>query len=302
MSAITLSYDGPVAVLTVSNEAKLNALTMAMLDALDQHLKQIDRSPETRAVIVTGAGEKAFCCGADIAEWGALTPAEFARFWVRDGHRIFDRLARLSKPTIGAVNGHAFGGGLELAAACDIRVITPRATLALPEAKVGIVPGWSGTQRLMRLLPEPVAKEMALFGRRISAERALGFGIVAEVAEDALSAAKQIAAGLADAARTAMQAMLAVTDIALPSFDHEAALWGDTSPDDTVARLRAAHVSEIVVKNGAAAVTSWDGDRLTQVACKPVADIRDTSGAGDAFNAGYLAARLAGHAPVDAIA
>lgn len=198
MSAITLSYDGPVAVLTVSNAAKLNALTMVMLDALDQHLSQIDRSPEVRAVIVTGDGEKAFCCGADIAEWGSLTPAEFARGWVRDGHRIFDRLARLSKPTIAALNGHAFGGGLELAAACDIRVMTPRATLALPEAKVGIVPGWSGTQRLMRLLPEPVAKEMALFGRRISAERALGFGFVAEVAEEAIGAAKEIAAGLAD--------------------------------------------------------------------------------------------------------
>jgi len=198
MSTITLSYEGAIAVLTVSNEAKLNALTMAMLDALDGHLTEIDRSDDTRAVIVTGAGAKAFCCGADIAEWGTLSPADFARGWVRDGHRIFDRLARLSKPTIGALNGHAFGGGLELAAACDIRVMTPRATLALPEAKVGIVPGWSGTQRLLRLLPEPVAKEMALFGRRISAERALGVGFVAEVAEDALGSAKQIAADLAD--------------------------------------------------------------------------------------------------------
>ncbi|MEM8977882.1 MAG: enoyl-CoA hydratase/isomerase family protein [Pseudomonadota bacterium] len=198
MSEITLSYEGAIAVLTVSNEAKLNALTMAMLDGLDGHLSQIDRDPSTRAVILTGAGPKAFCCGADIAEWGALSPAEFARNWVRDGHRIFDRLARLSKPTIGALNGHAFGGGLELAAACDIRVMTPRATLALPEAKVGIVPGWSGTQRLMRLLPEPVVKEMALFGRRISSERALSLGFAAEVSEDALSAAKQIAADLAD--------------------------------------------------------------------------------------------------------
>nr|WP_221229329.1 enoyl-CoA hydratase/isomerase family protein [Rubricella aquisinus] len=193
-----MSYDGPVAVLTVSNTAKLNALTMAMLDALDGYLSKIDRDPGTRAVIVTGAGEKAFCCGADIAEWGALSPAEFARGWVRDGHRIFDRLARLSKPTIAAVNGHAFGGGLELAAACDVRVMSPRATLALPEAKVGIVPGWSGTQRLMRLMPEPVVKEMALFGRRISAERALGFGFVAEVADNALGAAIQIAQDLAD--------------------------------------------------------------------------------------------------------
>ena len=196
MSVIDLSYDGGVAVLTVSNEAKLNALTTAMLEALDGHLARIDRSTDTRAVIVTGAGEKAFCCGADIAEWGALSPADFARLWVRDGHRIFDRLARLSKPTICALNGHAFGGGLELAAACDIRVMTPRATLAVPEAKVGIVPGWSGTQRLMRLLPESVGKEMALFGRRISAERALSIGFVAEVAEDALGAARQIAADL----------------------------------------------------------------------------------------------------------
>ncbi len=198
MSAITLSNEGPVAVLTVSNEAKLNALTMAMLEALDGHLTQIDRDPDTRAVIMTGAGDKAFCCGADIGEWGALSPAEFARAWVRDGHRIFDRLARLSKPTIAALNGHAFGGGLELATACDIRVMTPRATLALPEAKVGIVPGWSGTQRLMRLLPEPVVKEMAVFGRRISAERALSFGFVADVAADALSAAMHLAADLAD--------------------------------------------------------------------------------------------------------
>jgi len=198
LSEITLSYHDRIAVLTLSNEAKLNALTVSMLNTLDEHLAQIDGDAYTRAVIVTGAGEKAFCCGADIAEWGGLSPSEFARGWVRDGHRIFDRLARVSKPTIGALNGHAFGGGLELAAACDIRVMTDRATLALPEAKVGIVPGWSGTQRLARLLPEPVVKEMALFGRRIRSQRALELGFVAEVAEDTLTCAKQIAADLAD--------------------------------------------------------------------------------------------------------
>jgi 2-dehydro-3-deoxygluconokinase len=105
-----------------------------------------------------------------------------------------------------------------------------------------------------------------------------------------------------DEARGAIQAMLGVTDIALPSFDDEAALWGDGSPHETIERLRAAGVSEIVVKNGAAAVTSWDGEQVAEVPCKPVGGIRDTSGAGDAFNAGYLAARLAGHVPVDAIA
>ncbi|MCT8162073.1 enoyl-CoA hydratase/isomerase family protein [Pseudoruegeria sp. SHC-113] len=197
MSCVTLTHTGPVAVLTLENAPKLNALTTGMLQELSAHLDALDRAPDVRAVILTGAGPKAFCCGADISEWGQLSPAEFARSWVRDGHRIFDRLARLSKPTIGALNGHAFGGGLELAACCDIRVITPRATLALPEGKVGIVPGWSGSQRLLRLLPESVVKDIALFGRRIPAERALRFGFVAEIAEDSLAAAQAIAAELA---------------------------------------------------------------------------------------------------------
>ncbi|MFA3918017.1 enoyl-CoA hydratase/isomerase family protein [Ruegeria hyattellae] len=198
MSAVTCTYEGGVAVLTLSNEAKLNALTTDMLHQLETHLIELDRATDVRAVIVTGAGAKAFCCGADIVEWGPLAPAEFARNWVRDGHRVFDRLARLSKPTIGALNGHAFGGGLELAACCDIRVMTARALLALPEAKVGIVPGWSGTQRLARLMSEPVVKEMALFGRRISAERASTLGFAAELAEDALAAAHDVAASLVD--------------------------------------------------------------------------------------------------------
>ena len=198
MSEIIRSDEGEVAILRLANEAKLNALTTDMLRQVEDALSEIERTPSLRAVIITGVGPKAFCCGADISEWAPLSPAEFARHWVRDGHRVFDRLARLSKPTIGAINGHAFGGGLELAACCDIRVLAPRATLALPEAKVGIVPGWSGTQRMMRLLPEPVVKEMALFGRRISAERAHALGFAAEVAEDALAAARHIAAALGD--------------------------------------------------------------------------------------------------------
>lgn len=197
MSEITCTYDGTLAILTLSNEAKLNALTTEMLRQLSNHLDALEGRSDIRAVIVTGTGPKAFCCGADIAEWGPMSPAEFARDWVRGGHRIFDRLARFSKPIIGALNGHAFGGGLELAACCDIRVMTPRATLALPEAKIGIVPGWSGTQRLARLLPEPVLKELALFGRRLTAERAVQVGFAVEIAEDALAAAREIAKDLA---------------------------------------------------------------------------------------------------------
>lgn len=193
MSAVHLEIAEGVAEIRLDNPAKLNAFTIPMLEQLSGHLDRLERMADIGCVIVTARGERAFCAGADINAWGDLTPAEFARLWVRDGHRIFDRLARLSKPVIAAIAGHAFGGGLELAAACDIRVMAPSATIALPEAHVGIVPGWSGTQRLARLLPEPILKEMTLFGRRISAERAQAFGFVAEVSATPEETAREIA-------------------------------------------------------------------------------------------------------------
>lgn len=189
MSAVHLILRGPIAELRLDNPAKMNAFTVEMLSQLASHLELIDHNPDIRAVLLTAEGSRAFCTGADINGWGDLTPAEFARHWVRGGHRIFDRLARLSKPSIAVLNGHAFGGGLELAAACDLRVMAPTASLALPEAGVGIVPGWSGTQRLLRLLPEAVVKEMALFGHRLKADRALAMGFVAAVDEDPRAAA-----------------------------------------------------------------------------------------------------------------
>ncbi len=184
MSAVHLTRNGKVAELRLDNPAKMNAFTVEMLGQLAAHLDVIDHDTTIAAVMLTATGDRAFCTGADINGWGDLSPAEFARHWVRDGHRIFDRLARLGKPTIAVLSGHAFGGGLELAAACDMRVMATGASLALPEAGVGIVPGWSGTQRLMRLLPEPMVKEMALFGMRIKADRALACGFVAAVGDD----------------------------------------------------------------------------------------------------------------------
>jgi enoyl-CoA hydratase/carnithine racemase len=184
MSAVHLIRDGKLAELCLDNPAKMNAFTAEMLEQLAAHLEVIERDPAIAAVLLTATGDRAFCTGADINAWGDLTPAEFARHWVRDGHRIFDRLARLSKPTLAVLSGHAFGGGLELAAACDLRVMATGASLALPEAGVGIVPGWSGTQRLLRLLPEPMVKEMALFGQRIKADRALACGFVVAVGDD----------------------------------------------------------------------------------------------------------------------
>lgn len=193
MSGVHLQIDGAIARITLDNPAKLNALTPEMLGQLEEACATLERSPLVRAVLLTAEGDRAFCAGADIVGWGALSPTDFARAWVREGHRIYDRFARLSMPTIAVIHAHAFGGGLELAACADIRVMGEEATLALPEAQVGIVPGWGGNTRLLRLLPEAVVKEMALLGRRVSADRAQALGFVAEVSDTPLATALAIA-------------------------------------------------------------------------------------------------------------
>lgn len=193
MTSVYQIVDGILSIIMIDNQAKLNALTSEMLQVMEEILLASEHDDEVLCVIVAAKGDRAFCSGADINEWSEQSPAEFARYWIRYGHQVFDRLARMAKPTIAAINGDAFGGGLELAAACDIRVMAPNAKLALPEAGIGVVPGWSGTQRLARVLPESVVKEMALFGRRISAKRALRLGFVAEVSNKPLDRARSIA-------------------------------------------------------------------------------------------------------------
>ena len=204
MSAVDL-LPGRIAEIRLDNPGKLNALTLPMLEALEAHCAAIEADQGTRAVVLTAAPARAFCAGADIAAWGDLAPADFARAWVRAGHRAFDRLARLAVPTVAALQAHALGGGLELAAACDARTMAPGATLGLPETGVGVTPGWSGTQRLARLLPEPVLKEMALFGRRLDAPRAHGLGFAAAIAPAARAAAFALAEAAAAASPRATE-------------------------------------------------------------------------------------------------
>ena len=193
MSNVHLLMDGQVAEMRLDNPTKLNALTPVMLDQIMAHCDTVESNGQVLVALLTATGPKAFCTGADITAWADLSPADFARHWVRGGHRVFDRLARLSKPTIAVLEGPAYGGGLELAAACDIRVMGRGAKIALPETSVGIVPGWSGSQRLARLLPEAVLKEMALFGRGLGADRCLTLGFAAEVSDDPSATALDIA-------------------------------------------------------------------------------------------------------------
>jgi enoyl-CoA hydratase len=171
-----------IVTLTLNRADKLNAIDSPMLDALEQILVEVEADPEVRAVVLTGAG-RAFSAGADIKEWTALDPLTFSRIWGQRGHVLFDRLAALRPPVIAAINGIAFGGGLELALCADIRIASTAARLGLPEVTIGTIPGWGGTQRLPRLIGAGRAKHMILSGQPVDAARAEAWGLVSEVVE-----------------------------------------------------------------------------------------------------------------------
>jgi enoyl-CoA hydratase/carnithine racemase len=191
---VQLAVDGEIATVTLNRPDKLNALTLEMLDQLAQFAAQLDADKSLRCVILTGAGDRAFCVGADVRAWSALEPLDMWRTWVKRGHQVFDQWARLRLPVIAAVNGHALGGGLELAAAADIRVARIGAGFGLPEASIATVPGWSGTQRVVTLLGPARVKLLALTGRRIDAEEAFRIGLIGEAASaNALERARVIA-------------------------------------------------------------------------------------------------------------
>jgi enoyl-CoA hydratase/carnithine racemase len=181
--AVRLAREGHLATITLDRTTKLNALTPAMIGALEDAVETIEADGDLRVVILTGAGERAFCVGADIGEWAALEPLDMWRRWVREGHRVFDRVARLRQPVIAVLNGHALGGGLELAAAADLRVMESHARVGLPEAGIGTVPGWSGTQRLVRRVGPQAVKRLVLTGETLPADAALRLGLADEVCE-----------------------------------------------------------------------------------------------------------------------
>jgi enoyl-CoA hydratase/carnithine racemase len=177
---VTLTREAAIATVTLARPAKLNSLTPAMLDELEACARELDADAGVRVVVLTAAGEKAFCVGADINEWAALAPLDMWRRWVKRGHQVFDQWARLRQPVIAAINGHAFGGGLELAITADIRLAADGAQFALPEASIATCPGWSGTQRLVQLIGASRVKYLALSGQRLSAADALTQGLVHE--------------------------------------------------------------------------------------------------------------------------
>ncbi len=193
---IDLSRDGAFAVITLNRPEALNALSFDIIRQLGAALDEAGRW-DIRALIFTGAGERAFCAGADIKELIGR-PLMEEKAGAELGQSTFARLDSFKAPSIAAINGFAFGGGLELALACTFRIASAKAKMGLPEIKLGLIPGYGGTQRLPRLIGEARAMDMILTGRTVDAAEALAMGLVSRVVEsDVKGAAKELAASFA---------------------------------------------------------------------------------------------------------
>ena len=179
---------------TINRPAKLNALDRKTMEELDECFQDIVRDDEVRAVILTGAGEKAFVGGADINELAVLTPVE-GQAMSMCGQKVLDLIEHLGKPVIAAINGYALGGGCELALACTLRIASEQARLGQPEVKLGLIPGYAGTQRLPRLVGKGHALEMILSGDPVGAAEAYRMGLVNQVvpAQELIATAEKLA-------------------------------------------------------------------------------------------------------------
>lgn len=199
---------GAVELVTINRPAKGNALSVAVLRGIEAVTADLEahygEDDCPRVVVITGSGERAFSAGADITELDGISE-HAAREQMRFGQRVLDRLEALPVPVIAAINGHALGGGLELALACDIRIAARTARLGQPEITLANLPGWGGTQRLPRIVGRGIATEMILLGVAITAERAYELRLVNRVADDAREAALELAQELATRSSTAVR-------------------------------------------------------------------------------------------------
>jgi len=236
---LLVDRDGAVSIITINRPKVLNALNGPTLDELSQVIDEASRDESVRALILTGAGDRAFVAGADINELAVQTPIG-GREHARRGQALFDRIERLGKPVVAAVNGFALGGGCELAMACTMRIAADTAKLGQPEINLGLLPGYAGSQRLPRLVGRGRALELLLLGHQISAEEAWRIGLVNRVvpAAELMTEAKKTAQALASKAPVAVRYILdaVASGLEMPfgeAQDYEATLFGllSTSED-----------------------------------------------------------------------
>ncbi|MEL1263930.1 enoyl-CoA hydratase/isomerase family protein [Pseudoxanthomonas putridarboris] len=213
-SPVLVTDAGAVRRITVNRPDKLNALDAATLDALRAAFEQAAQDPAIRVVVLTGAGPKAFVAGADIAEMADLRATEGRDFSLR-GQKLMRTIETLPKPVIAMVNGFALGGGLELAMGCHLRIAADTAKLGQPEINLGLIPGFGGSQRLLRLAGRAATLELCLLGTPITAERALQLGIVNRVvpAAELEAETQKLAEQLAASAPLALRATLDVVNV-----------------------------------------------------------------------------------------
>ena len=218
---IEVEQRGNVVIWTIDREPRMNSLSRALLLAFGKLAREAVSNPSVRAIVITGRGDKAFCAGADLKERQGMTENDI-RVQVELYRSQLGPLDRSPKPVIAALNGVAFGGGLELALICDLRVAAAHAKVGLPETTLGIIPGAGGTQRLGRIVGEARAKEMILLGRKLDAAEALSWGLVNHVVpagkdliEDTLAFIDPIANGAPLAQAAALEAIDRSFDVAL---------------------------------------------------------------------------------------
>src|SRR5579883_691332 len=215
---VRVEQRGGVAIWTIDRPDRSNSLSRATLLAFGRLAREAVSNASIRAIVITGAGEKAFCAGADLKERQGMTEND-VRVQVELYRSELGPLDRSPKPVVAAINGVAFGGGLELALVCDLRVAAGHAELALPETSLGIIPGAGGTQRLPRIVGEARAKEMTLLARRISAETALAWGLVNRVTPQGKSVVDDAVEWIAPIANGAPLAQAAALEAIDRSFD-----------------------------------------------------------------------------------
>lgn len=213
---IEVSVEDRVATVMLNHPDRSNALGARIVEELERALEEVEGSEDVRALILTGAGDKAFCSGADLKERREMDADERWKH-NRALNSFAERLARLQIPTIAAINGLALGGGFEISLACDFRIAADHASFALPEVGLGIVPGASGTQRLPRLIGPSKAKELILTARRIDVSTALAMGIVNKVApkDELLGEARTLAGEMARNSPLALAYAKAAVDISM---------------------------------------------------------------------------------------
>ena len=221
-----------IATVTINRADVLNALSAMTVRELGEALAAAEADPAVRVLILTGAGEKSFVSGADIAELSMLDPVA-GRRTAEFGQSVFRRLETMGKPSIAAINGYALGGGCELAMACTIRIAAESAKIGLPEVTLGVIPGYAGTQRLPRLVGRGTAMDLILTGRAVDAQEALRIGLVSQVVPlaDLMEAARKTALRILRNGPLAVRAAMQSVDHGLDvSFEHgcrmEASLFG----------------------------------------------------------------------------